>query len=73
MTEKEVVTAGVCRLVTDATYAKIDAQKQIFDLELKSVRDDMKNLKNGIRNQIIEVVTVATVFIMALQLFLHAL
>ena len=69
--DKEVITAGICKLVTDATYAKIDAQKQLFDLEIKSVREDFKNLKNGIRNQIVTTVTLATLFLMALELGLR--
>jgi len=71
--DKEVVTAGVCKLVTDATYAKIDAQKQIVDLEIKGIKEEIRNLRNGIKNQIILTMTVATVFIMGLELIIAVL
>jgi hypothetical protein len=39
---KDFVTTGTCKIVTDATNAKIDAQAVLFDAKLQSIKDTVK-------------------------------
>jgi hypothetical protein len=60
---KEYVTAGVCKIVTEALKDKIDAQKALIDTEIKGI-------KEYIRTTVQTSVTVAGIALTALELVL---
>ena len=60
--DKEVITAGVCKIITDATNAKIDAQAVLFDAKLQ-----------GLRNTIYVTVSVSIAWVSVLELILKVL
>lgn len=45
MGEREPVTTETCKLITEALKDKVEAQKALIDAEIKSVSDQMGNLK----------------------------
>jgi hypothetical protein len=38
-TEKDAVTTSTCKLITDATYAKIDATEQLLRAQIQGIKN----------------------------------
>lgn len=70
---KEVVTVGMCKLITDATNAKIDAQSVLYNTKLDEVKVMIRNGQTTTRMMNAITLTSIGLLLAALEIILRNL